>query len=577
MNEMATDARLTPERPASGPVAPEPPLPDVRRSRGISLVWLVPLVAAVIAGWLAWTTYARQGPLIQLYFESAEGLEADATTIKYREVTVGRVERIQIGSDLRRVVVAARLVEGAERFASEGTRFWIVRPRVGTGGVTGLGTLVSGAYIEVDPGPGETPLYEFTGLEEPPQIRSNVPGSEYVLLAESLGFVNRGSPVYYHGVEVGQVLGYDLAPDNQTLRVRVFVRAPHDRLVRTDSRFWNASGVSVSTGAAGVRVSLASIPSLFVGGVQFETPAIMAGTEPAPPGAEFTMFASAEAAAEANYALRERFLANFDGSSRGLRPGAPVELRGVRVGRVAEVQLITGLTPGALRAQALLEVAPDLVQVRDPVTGELAQRDLKVADYVIQGLRAQLKTGNLLTGELYVDLDFHPDAVPAEVDTGGRYPVIPTVPATLDAIQASATELLQKVASLPLDELVSSLAGTAAGLEKIVGAEGTQAAVAGLAQTLETLRATLAGVNEQAGPVGASLKASADAATATLRQAEGTFAALQRGLGPNSRLERDLGQTLEQLRDAARSVRGLSDYLERNPQALIRGKSGGYQ
>ncbi len=567
MNDMATDARL----------APEPSEAEVRHSRAVSLVWLVPLLAALIAGWLAWTAYARQGPVVRLSFETADGLETGATRIKYREVDIGTVERIQIGDDLRRVVVTARMREGTERFATQGAQFWIVRPRVGTGGVSGLGTLVSGAYIEVDPGPGGESQEEFVGLEEPPQIRSNVPGRSFVLRADTLGSVTRGAPLYHRGIEVGQVLGYDLLEEGREgLRISVFVRAPYDALVRSQTRFWNASGVSVSTGADGFRLQLASVQSLLVGGINFETPADIGG-EPAQPDAEFYLFPDSEAADRANHARGQPYLVEFEGSARGLRRHAPVEIRGIRIGSVDDVRLVSGAAPGTLHVQATIEIDPERIKVYDPATGEPEEARPTVEDYVGQGLRAQLKTGNLLTGDLYVDLDFYPDAAPAKLDTSTRLPTIPSVPTSLETIQASATELLQKFAALPLPDLINSLNGTAKNLEKLVGSEETSAAVAALGPTLSALRETLSGVNAQAEPLVGSLKGSAEAATATLRQAEATFGQLQRTLGPASPLGRDLEATMSELRNAARSIRVLTDYLERHPEALVRGRRGGYE
>lgn len=567
MNDMATDARL----------APEPSDAEVRRSRAVSLVWLVPLLAALIAGWLAWTTYARQGPVVRISFETAEGIEPGSTKIRYREVEVGTVERVQIGEDLRRVVVTARMREDAGRFAGEGSQFWIVRPRVGTGGVSGLGTLVSGAYIEVDPGTSEERQSEFTGLEEPPQIRSNVPGRNFVLRADSLGSVARGAPLYFRGIEVGQVLGYDLMQESREgLSIKIFVRAPYDRLVSRQTRFWNASGVSVSTGADGFKLQLASVQALLVGGLEFETPAGVAA-EPAPADAEFYLFPDSAAADRADYARGQPYLVEFEGSARGLSRHAPVEIRGIRIGSVEDVLLVSGDVPGTLRVQALIEVDPERIKVYDPATGEPEEARPTVADYVGQGLRAQLKTGNLLAGELYVDLDFYPDAAPAALDTTTRHPTIPSVPTSLETIQASATELLQKFAALPLPDLINSLNGTAKNLESLVGSPETRAAVEALGPTLTALRETLSGVNAQAEPLVGSLKGSADAATATLRQAEATFGQLQRTLGPASPLGRDLEATMTELRNAARSIRVLTDYLERHPEALVRGRRGGYE
>jgi paraquat-inducible protein B len=300
MSDLATKPRPPLEAPPPPP--PPPPAAKVRRSKGISLVWLIPIVAAAIAGWLAWTTYAQQGPQIRISFESAEGLEAGKTKITYRNVDIGTVETVRLSPDLKHIVVTARLGDDSAPFLTKGTRYWIVRPRVGTGGVSGLGTLVSGAYIEVDPGPGDY-ARDFTGLEDPPEIRSSQPGRTFVLRANSLGSLGRGAPIYYRGVEAGQVLGYELAPDQrEALKINVFVQAPYDQLVHEQTRFWNASGLNVATDGGGLKVHMASVQALLVGGVEFETPTTANDAAPAPADTEFTLYSDADAAAQANAA-----------------------------------------------------------------------------------------------------------------------------------------------------------------------------------------------------------------------------------------------------------------------------------
>src|SRR3954447_4518477 len=249
---MSTELRLSPGAPAP-PVPPRrgPREPAVKRGRRrFSVVWLVPLVAAAIAAWLAVTTLREQGPTVSIVFKTAEGLEAGKTKVRYKDIDVGTVQDLRLSDDLKSVVAVAELRKQVEPFVTEGTRWWVVRPRVGASGVSGLGTLLSGAYIGLDPGQGRRTL-SFTGLEEPPPIASDVPGRRFSLHAEGLGSVDQGSPVYYRGLRVGQVLGYTLEDTRRTVTFEVFVDAPHDRLVRDTSRFWNASGIDVSVGAGG--------------------------------------------------------------------------------------------------------------------------------------------------------------------------------------------------------------------------------------------------------------------------------------------------------------------------------------
>ena len=312
-------------------------------------------------------------------------------------------------------------------FLTKGTRYWIVRPRVGTGGVSGLGTLVSGAYIEVDPGPGDY-ARDFTGLEDPPEIRSSQPGRTFVLRANSLGSLGRGAPIYYRGVEAGQVLGYELAPDQrEALKINVFVQAPYDQLVHEQTRFWNASGLNVATDGGGLKVHMASVQALLVGGVEFETPTTANDAAPAPADTEFTLYSDADAAAQANAGRRVPFLVEFDGSARGLKQGAPVEIRGIRVGSVTDVRLAYSHERETFVIQATVEVEPERIRAVDADTGKPVTTATMQA-LVGRGLRAQLQTGNFLTGDLYVDLDFHPNVPDVPMHQVAGLDVIPSVP-----------------------------------------------------------------------------------------------------------------------------------------------------
>jgi paraquat-inducible protein B len=394
----------------TNPPAPErDELPEVKieKRRRISLVWLIPLVAGAIALWLGYTTLQEKGPTITVVFDNAEGLEAGKTRIKYLNVDVGMVERVSLNDDLSHIVVTASLDRSMAEHLTAGARFWIVRPRVGFGGVSGLGTLLSGAYVEFDPGAG-APKTDFVGLAEPPPITSRVPGTRFVLRTNKLGSIGRGAPVYYRDLAVGRVLGYELAKDERELIVNVFVDAPNDRLVRSSSRFWNASGLDVSLGADGVEIAMESIESLLAGGIAFDTPDIGQPGEPAAAEAEFPLFASLRDVTEAGYTQRIPYLVHFDGSVRGLRAGAPVEFRGIRIGSVTDVRLELDARSDSVRIPVTIEIEPQRIAV---VQGTADAQPYEVmAALVERGLRAQLKSGNLLTGELLVDLDFHPTA-----------------------------------------------------------------------------------------------------------------------------------------------------------------------
>lgn len=544
----------------------EPPGAAIARRRGISIVWLIPLVALLIGAFLAYKAYTSQGPMVTITFDTAEGLEAGRTKLRYLDVEVGTVQSVEIGPDLQHIVVSARLVPSASAFLRERTQFWIVKPRVGVGGVSGLGTLLSGAYIGIRPGDGDW-AYSFVGLSEPPQLTTNVAGRQFVLQADTLGSVSRGAPIYYRGIEVGQVLGHDLIADASSVEVTIFVQKPYDDLVRTTSRFWNVSGVNLVTGASGVSLNVASVQSLLVGGIEFDNPPSTAPSEVAREGQTFALFESKSAVVQAQFTERIPFLVYFEGSVRGLNPGAPVEYRGMRVGVVTEVRLELDQATKRVRIPVLLALEPQRFVGATVITDEDRASHAIMRDLVRQGLRAQLQTGNFLTGELFVDLTMQPNAPPAELNTSGPVPIIPSVPNTLEALQASATEIMNKIASLPIDELVTSLNQTATGLQGIVNSPDLKETLRSIGPTLAQLQETMARLEGDSGPLLASLRNTADAATATLE-------AMRRTFGPSSNLAADSESLMQELTRAARSVRLFADYLDRHPEALIRGRTG---
>ncbi|MGD9507855.1 MAG: intermembrane transport protein PqiB [Geminicoccaceae bacterium] len=554
--------------------ASDPPQAEVRPRRGISLVWLIPLVALAIGGFLAYKAYSSRGPTVTITFDTAEGLEAGKTKVRYLDVEVGTVQAVAIAPGLKNIVVTAEMVPAASEYLRTGTAFWIVKPRIGVGGVSGLGTLLSGAYIGLAPGEGES-AREFTGLEDPPPISANVPGREYVLTAPNLGSVTPGAPIYYRGIDIGQVLGYELNADAHSLDISIFIREPYTDLVHVNSRFWNASGIDFATTASGVELQVASLQALLIGGIEVDTPITAQPTTVADAGARFPLYPNQRALAQAQFTAKIPYLVYFDGSVRGLSPGAPVEFRGITVGTVTSIGLEFDPKQARIRIPVTIEIEPQRL-IPDVTQQEiLGQQHRNMAELVRRGLRAQLQTGNLLTGELFVDLTFVPDAAPAELDTTGQVPIIPSVPATLEALQASATAILNKLASMPVEDLIVSLNKAAAGLDRIVNAPELQTAAAGIGPAIADLRQIIAKLDAASDPLLGSLTGAAETATATMRDLQGTAASLQKSIGAGSALTNNAENMMQELTRAARSIRVLADYLERNPDALLRGKSAG--
>ena len=326
------------------------------------------------------------------------------------------------------VTVQARMNQYATAYLTEGTRFWVVRPRLSAEGISGLGTLISGAYIEMEPGPGQA-ARGFTGLEEPPVVSAEVAGTRYVLHGERLGSISQGAPVSFHGVKVGEVLGYELSDDDGSATIQVFVRAPHDKLVHEGTRFWNASGISVDVGSEGLRLEAESLESVLAGGVAFDR---LANVEPgalAKPATIFQLYGDEDRARDAVFTRKVAFLLHLTGSAEGLSAGASVRMRGVRVGEVTDVHMEYDAATGLLALPVTFTVEPERIRI---VNGSASEPDFEARAYlafkafVEKGLRARLASGNLLTGQKVISLDFVPDAPAAAMIEGGAHPEIPT-------------------------------------------------------------------------------------------------------------------------------------------------------
>ncbi len=541
------------------------------KRRRFSIVWIIPIVVILVGGWLAYRTIAEKGPTITIDFKTAEGLEAGKTKGKFKEVEIGLVENVTIKPDLSGVVVTASLSKEVEAHLSGNTRFWVVRPRLGAGGVSGLGTLISGAYVEMDPGEKGPAAKEFVGMELPPLVRAETRGKTFDLKAEKLGSFSYGSPIYYRGFKAGQVLGFELEEDNKTVAVHIFINEPYDALVYEHSRFWNVSGVHLSVDANGMDLRTESLETLLQGGLAFNTPMTLETGPPAKEGTTFALFSDEEAVAEASFVQKERIIAYFDGSVRGLSVDAPVEFRGIKVGTVVDVKMEFDRSEMAFRIPVLIEMEPGRISV----IGERFDSPREAIQALIKmGMRAQLQTGSLLTGQLFVALDLHPDTPVNLVGADDRYPEMPTIPSTIEAITASLTGLLDRFAALPIEELVADLRQAVEGANNILSSPETQQALKNLTDTLARAETLMQTLDTEVGPLVASLRSTSDAAGLAMVQARSTLASAESLTGEQSPLRHDLNSLFEELTRAARSFRVLADYLETHPDALIRGKAG---
>jgi paraquat-inducible protein B len=557
---------MSEQEPPPKPVHHERRRHAVQERHRLQIVWLVPIVALLAAGWLGWRTLSERGPLITITLQSAEGLEVGKTKIKHRDIELGVVEGLEPDKDLSKVTVLARMNRHAVTHLSTGTKFWVVRPRLSAEGISGLSTLISGSYIEMEPGPGEDTT-EFTGLEDPPVVSADVPGTQFVLHGRRLGSVSQGAPVSFRGVKVGEVLGYQLIDEDGTTTVQVFVRSPHDRLVHLGTRFWNASGVAVEVTAEGLKLQTESLQAILAGGVAFDVPS---GGQPgalAKPNTEFTLYGDEEKAREALYTRRIPFLLHLSGSAQGVAPGAAVRMRGIKVGEVTDVHIEYDAATDQLTVPVTLDIEPERVTIFNTDLSDTGFKERAYATFrgfVARGLRARLASGNILTGQKVIDLDFLPEAAPATLIEGGLYPEIPTVPATdLDSILQGAKGLL------------TNLQGAAVSLNSLISSPELKRSLASLDRALANLDHVTADARVQVGPLLSGLHDVLNSADDTLKRASVTISNAGDAVSGEGQGSGDLAGTLRELKEAARSLHVLTDYLDNHPESLIQGKSAG--
>jgi len=539
----------------------EPRLPELpeavaapQRRWAPQLIWIIPIVAVLAGAWLAVKTILESGPTITISVKTGEGLEAGKTKIKYKDIEIGLINDIHLTSDRKRVVATAQLDKDAEPFLVEDTRFWAVRPQVTAAGVSGLGTLLSGPYITVDPGHAKQKRREFVALDVAPIVTREEPGRTFVLRAGDLGSHDVGVPVYFRRLPVGEIVSRELDKGGTGVTIKIFVRAPYDQYVTANTRFWNASGIDVSLGATGVRLETESIVSILIGGLAFQA---RPDAEVAPPAEEnhvFHLFRTREEAMKRPDVAVVHVVFEFKESVRGLSEGAPVEFRGVTIGEVIRVR--TEFDPRTFTFAQPVEayLYPERLRARSrdagaglptPETPEGIRKRVQI--FVEHGMRAQLRTGNLLTGQKFVAVDLFPRA--PKVKAGFSKPPfeIPTLPGALEDIEETVAGILKKLEKVQYEQIGADLRKVTVTLDEVLKS---------VDRLVQRIDAELVGETRS-----------------TLQAARAAIERADRGLlAPDASLQEDVRETLREIARAADALRSLADLLERQPESLIRGK-----
>lgn len=538
-------------------------LPEASRQQthGPSLIWIIPLIALLIAGWLGYKTYSELGPTITLTFLDGSGLEAGKTKIKYKSVDIGVIDTIRISPDLTHVIVTAKFQKDAQALLKQSSKFWIVRPRVGIGGISGLETLITGAFIELEPGTGKDQEV-FTGLERPPVVKADTPGRKFILRTDKLGAIQDGSPILFRDIRVGEVLGEEIAADNQGVLVHAFIYAPYYQRINDATKFWKTGAVDVTMGEDGLNLKMGSLSNMLTGGISFDnTGAIHANAPPSKEGRVFDLYETFENISESSDTREVYYQMYFDRSVRGLDVGASVEFRGIRIGRVTNIGI--QFNDRHLDFRIPVTVALQLGRFTQVDAGKSSGTDKSsiISRLVERGLRARLEPASLITGKLFVNLDIYPQAPARKIVMAGEYPQLPTLPSELDEWKNQATDILADLRRLPLHKIANELLGTLQGTNRLANSDELTQSVHSFNQAAKDLQVLI-------GKTDSSVTSVASSTEKTMAELRKTLGALD----DDSPVMVDLVALMKELTAASQAFRNLSEFLERHPEALIQGK-----
>lgn len=514
-----------------------------------SIVWIIPFLAALIGASLVLQTLWERGPTITVSFSSAEGIEVNKTKVKFKDVDIGEVTAVHLAADHSQVLVTIELLKEARQFAVADSRFWVAKPRLAGGSVSGLETLMSGSYIAVDGGHSTETSATFVGLETPPVVASDVPGKRFILLASDIGSLDVGSPVFFRRIPVGHIESYVLNPNGRSLTLGVFIKAPYDRFVTADARFWHSSGIDLQLDAGGLKLDTQSLATILLGGVAFESFTEGDAPTPAPEGTQFPLAADHSEALKNPDTNPFAMKLRFHQSVRGLAVGASVNFLGVDIGHVRSIELNLDKVTGELSPIVIVDIYPDRLPTSVEPSSDQAtygQRALQVGEAVRRGLRAQLQTGSLLTGQLFIAMDFFPAAAAARFDASADPVELPTVPGDLEELYQQVQTILHKLNKVPFDTL----------------GQDAHVMLTDLDRSLKQVDAALRQTNTDVLPQ----------VRDSLLQIRKTMEELQATMAGDSPLQQDARQALKGLTEATRSLKSLSDSLERQPESLLRGK-----
>ena len=540
--------------------------PEIARNR-LSYLWLLPVIALGIGLWLAYSHLSQIGPVIRIAFTSAEGLDAGKTKIRYKDLEVGTVTSIDLSNDLKQIIVTAQMQRTAEALLKKDSQFWVVKPQISTGGITGLGTLISGNYIAVSPGKEGERANHFVALEEAPQIQNDEEGLRIRLKTDSTEGINVGTAIYYRGISVGQIEQIRFSERYDNLYLTAFIHAPYDRLITNNTKFWNISGINFSMGAEGANLEVESLEALVRGGITFSTPTTLNTNDtPASPGTVYTLFENERASTARTGFEKEYYVVYFDDTTRGLRQGAPVYFNGMSIGEVIDIRLLYDETKNTAVTPVLIALEPDRI---DRVNRQEKRDRNLITDLVKHGLQASLETGSLITGDKIITLNQYPDDIRSlRKDEYSNYPVLPSRAGSISQLTDDISAIVASVKKLPLEEIANNTKEATAALKSALATPAVKTLGASLDKTLKQLDKTLQSV-QKAGDSTDKALAQLDKQIKTLgKQLEQTLY----NIGPESNLTYTLQETLKTVQRSMKSINDVMRKIDDKPNVLIMGE-----
>jgi paraquat-inducible protein B len=543
----------------------------IPKKRRFSTVWIVPIVALLIGGVLVLKAFRERGVEVEISFKSATGIVANKSIVKYKDIEVGRVLAVDFSEDLSSVIVKVEIKRSLKEYLRDSTKFWIVHAKLGTDSVEGLDTILSGSYIAMYPSKDGEVTRSFRGLKEPPVVVDLSKGVRLRLEAKDRGSIQVGSPVYYRKLKAGSVIGYGLSEDGKFVYIDVFIKEPFSKLIVKRTKFWESSGIRADIGSEGVEIETESLTSILAGGISFGNFSNSASDfissekrEKVKSGTHFILYRDKKSAKRVKYTKELYFWVHFQGSIRGLKVGAPVEFRGVKIGEVINFFLIGERKNADFKIPVLIKIEPERFSiVGEKDNNSSSGMDMDVLKRLVsKGLRAQLQTMSLLTGELFVNLDFHKNIEDENLTRENGLYVLPTVPAIIETLKSDIQTVLDRLSSIPFKEIGQKLEESIELINRQIIPNISQVAkdTSGL---IKESNATIVNIKSDTIPKLNSLISKLDSSVDEAKRGY-----LDRG----SRFNTKMIRLLDEVTKTTKSIKSLMDYLQRHPDAILKGK-----